>query len=400
MREVTTLGDLARNGRVSVNDGYRTRSDQLGKPGVPILRVAEVQDGFINPSFGDHVLEELRPKFGPKASAAGDVVVTTKGTVGRVARIRHGDPEFVYSPQVCFFRSIPDSGVLADWLYYWFRSPEFVAQALGVQSQTDMAAYINLADMRALTITLPDLTEQRAIAAVLGALDDKIESNRRLWSLSLRVLHAGYVANTSDETCRPSTLGDVAAFNASTRKPGTATERLVYVDIAGVSPGVIERRQVMTWGDAPGRARRGVVDGDVAFSTVRPGRRSFCVFIDPDPETVVSTGFAVMSPTKVGTAFLLAAIASPSFAEYCETVAEGSTYPAVSPASMGAFELTLPKASALEDFEAEYMPILRRGHLGLMENVALSELRDALLPELLSGRMRIRNVEAIAEEVA
>lgn len=106
------------------------------------------------------------------------MVVTTKGTVGRVAQIRSTDPDFVYSPQVCFFRSL-DPSIVPRFLYYWFRGSEFRGQATGVKSQTDMADYINLADVRGLRIALPSKPDQQGIAEVLGALDDRIDSNRR-----------------------------------------------------------------------------------------------------------------------------------------------------------------------------------------------------------------------------
>jgi type I restriction enzyme S subunit len=57
---------------------------------------------------------------------------------------------------------------------------EFFLQFKGVAGQTDMAEYVSLRDQRAMKITLPPLAEQKAIAAVLGALDDKIELNRRM----------------------------------------------------------------------------------------------------------------------------------------------------------------------------------------------------------------------------
>ena len=136
-------------------------------------------DGHIAPELGDHVSEAFRPKFDAKTSRPGDVIVTTKGTVGRVAQIGPDDPEFVYAPQLCFFRTT-GNGLNSRYLYYWFRSREFRDQATALKSQTDMADYINLADIRGLRLTLPTPASQRAVADVLGVLDDKIEANRRL----------------------------------------------------------------------------------------------------------------------------------------------------------------------------------------------------------------------------
>ena len=174
-----TLGELARSGVLELGDGYRTKRAELGTPGLPILRVAEVFDGKITPKFEDYVSEAFRPAMGLKISQPHDIVLTTKGTVGRVAMIPANAPEFVYSPQLCFFRVMPSGPVSARYLYYWFRSENFRSQARYRKNQTDMADYINLADIRSLIVELPPTEVRDATTAVLGVLDDKIAANER-----------------------------------------------------------------------------------------------------------------------------------------------------------------------------------------------------------------------------
>ncbi|MET9468691.1 restriction endonuclease subunit S [Streptomyces sp. NPDC006544] len=151
----TMLGQLVAEGVLELGDGYRTKKAEYGKPGLPILRVAEVGDGEIRPSFGDHVREEFRRAMGQKTSRAGDVILTTKGTVGRVALMSPDDPEFVYSPQVCYFRTNDDVQASATYLFHWMRGSEFWSQAAGMKGQTDMADYLSLSDIRSLKISLP-----------------------------------------------------------------------------------------------------------------------------------------------------------------------------------------------------------------------------------------------------
>ena len=117
-------------------------------------------------------------KVSDKISQPGDVVFTSKGTVGRLAWVRETTPRFVYAPQLCFWRTLDPSLLDGRWLYYWLFGKEFGQQISAVKGQTDMADYVSLGDQRRMEVTLPPINEQHAIAGVLGALDDKVEQNR------------------------------------------------------------------------------------------------------------------------------------------------------------------------------------------------------------------------------
>ncbi|PZT72473.1 MULTISPECIES: restriction endonuclease subunit S [unclassified Streptomyces] len=175
---VATFGQLVAEGSLQFGDGYRTKKAEHGTPGLPILRVAEVGMGAITPSFGDHVREEFRSAMGRKTSRPGDVVLTTKGTVGRVAMISSHDAEFVYSPQVCFFRPVGDAPLSAPYLFHWLRGPEFWGQAAGMKGQTDMADYLSLSDIRSLKISLPTESELAAFDRQCAPLHARAEAAR------------------------------------------------------------------------------------------------------------------------------------------------------------------------------------------------------------------------------
>jgi len=73
---------------------------------------------------------------------------------------------------------------------------------------------------------------------------------------------------------------------------------MVYVDIGGVDNlGRIVEREPFTFASAPSRARRLVRDGDVIVSTVHTYLRAIAPINAPEPNLVVSTGFAVVRPT-------------------------------------------------------------------------------------------------------
>lgn len=182
-----SFGDLVAAGGLQFGDGYRTKRAEHGQPGLPILRVAEISDGRISANCEDFVSGKFRQAMGDKISKVGDVVLTTKGTVGRVAIILDGSPEFVYSPQVCYFRVPPGAELTSGFLYFWFRSDYFWSQARSRKSQTDMADYINLADLRSMVVTIPvgdvyPILRQR-LAALEGAAGQAIRESTKLAEL-------------------------------------------------------------------------------------------------------------------------------------------------------------------------------------------------------------------------
>jgi len=177
--EVITLSHLVERRDLVLSDGYRTRADQLSESGIPILRVADVLDAEISPSYKDHILESFRPRMGVKVSQANDVLITTKGTVGRIALVPPGLPEHAYSPQLCFLRAINPAAFSPAWLYRWARSAEFMRQIGIVKDQTDMAPYVSLTDLRRVEMTLPSPGTRRAAEAQLAPLTTTTEALRQ-----------------------------------------------------------------------------------------------------------------------------------------------------------------------------------------------------------------------------
>ena len=134
--------------------------------------ISEVSSGF---------RRELAGAVASKTARRGDVIITTKGnSTGRTSYVGQGVPPFVYSPHLSYWRSLDTQTILPRFLRYWSRSRQFRDQLAGMAASTDMAPYLSLVDQRRLRIVLPPVKEQRAIAGILGTLDDKIELNRRM----------------------------------------------------------------------------------------------------------------------------------------------------------------------------------------------------------------------------
>jgi len=179
--ERTTFDALVQSGILEIGDGYRAKNDELGGTGIIFLRAGHVTDTHVDFTGADRFHEGALPRLRPKMSMPGDAVVTTKGnSTGRTTFVTADMPPFVYSPHLSYWRSKNPEVLNSCFLRYWSRSAEFRRQLAGMMVSTDMAPYLSLADQRRLTISVPPIGAQRAIAHILGTLDDKIELNRRM----------------------------------------------------------------------------------------------------------------------------------------------------------------------------------------------------------------------------
>lgn len=138
-------------------------------------------------------------------------------------------------------------------------------------------------------------------------------------------------------------LGDVCEINPLKRDNNWKHPIIEYIDISSVGVGqFVEDPKPIPTNEAPSRAQRLVQDGDTIVSTVRPNRRSMLFIKSPKPNTVVSTGFAVLHPRNIDPRFLYYTVFNQEFTEYLTYRADGSAYPAVLPEVLSDAEIYLP----------------------------------------------------------
>ncbi len=252
-------------------------------------------------------------------------------------------------------------------------------------------------DAKALHVALPSRRYQDAVANVLGALDDKIAAN----ASCLQDIDELASAQLESRICAESgwtKLGAVADVNSVTLKPNPG-KMLRYIDIASVNVGGFDFPVQSSWDSAPSRARRGVRRGDTIWSTVRPNRRSHALVLSEDPELVASTGLAVLTPKQGDFAFVYEVTKLPEFTAFLEGAAEGSAYPAVRGDRFVDAPIPDLPTTIRSDFERVVAPMRKWGAALMEESRMLAELRDTLLPHLISGRVRVRDAEKQVEAV-
>lgn len=427
--ERTTFAALISEGALEIGDGYRAKNEELGGDGLIFLRAGHVTDSHIDFKGVERFYAELETRVRSKLAKPGDAVVTTKGnSTGRTTFVSPAMPPFVYSPHLSYWRSLDHGRIEGGFLRYWSKGPEFAEQLAGMKASTDMAPYLSLVDQKRLHISLPSIAQQRAIAHILGTLDDKIELNRRMnetleaiartlfksWFVDFDPVRAkaegrdpGLPKHLADlfpdsfedselgeipKGWEVSTIGDFSELNPESWSRDTRPALIEYVDLSNIKWGRIEAVTTFDAADAPSRAQRVLRPRDTIVGTVRPGNGSYALILVDG--LTGSTGFAVLRPRsdKYAEFVYLAATASDNI-DAIAHLADGGAYPAVRPEVVAARQVARPKDDVLGAFSRAAGSMLRKIASNERESHTLATLRDTLLPELISGRVRVTRME-------
>ena len=407
--------DLIKQGILEIGDGYRAKNAEMASDGLPFVRVADIKDG-IRTDGVDLLGWPSVEKAGSKVSRPGDVVFTAKGTVGRHAFVTRLTPRFVYSPQLCYWRSFDHDFLDPRFLYYWIQGPDFLAQAAAVKGQTDMADYVSLRDMRRISLRLPPLPEQRRIAIVLGALDDKIELNRRMnetleemaqaifksWFIDFDG-HTGLVDSELGpipKGWKVSPLPDIIQVNPRTKLRKGTTATYVEMSVLSTTGPTVERTASREFKGGGSKFAL----GDTLLARITPclenGKTALVDFLAEGEVAFGSTEFIVLRPT-VGFSpeFVYCLARSEELRQFAINNMTGSTgRQRVPPDSLRSFGVAVPESpESVHRFSEVAAPMFARISANARQSRTLTELRDTLLPKLISGEIRVPEAEEILE---
>jgi type I restriction enzyme S subunit len=320
------------------------------------------------------------------------------------------------------------NGNIPRFAYYFAKNFDFTAFNSGSAQPSLNRNFINPVE-----VSIPPRTEQKAIAHILGTLDDKIELNRKTneileemakalfksWFVDFDPVKAkaegrptGLPDEISDlfpDSLEDSELGeiptgwrdgeiqDVADLNPESWGSRNQPSKIRYLDLASVKYGRIDKLEEYEWEDAPSRARRILRRGDTVVGTVRPGNGSYCL-IGEDGITG-STGFAVLHPkARDDDAFVYLGSCSKDNIDRLAHLADGGAYPAVRPELVAQTPVVIASRQVLDHFSIYVSPLFANAGERERESKVLCHLRDALLPKLISGEIRITDAERLLEE--
>lgn len=353
--------------------------------------------------------------FHSEAKAKGPgVLLGRKGTLGTVWYT-----EKDYWPNSTTLWVTDFKGSEPRFVYYFFKYFGLTHLDVGSANPT-----LNRNHVHPLPVLWPPIAEQRAIAHILGTLDDKIELNRRMnetleaiaralfksWFVDYDPVRAkaegrktglppeidalfpdGFEETEIGEVPRGwevGSLSDLATLNPESWTKQTYPRHISYVDLSNTKRGRIEAVVTYEAQEAPSRAQRILRPGDTIIGTVRPGNESFALV---QLESLTgSTGFAVLRPRRgsdVGFVYLCAT--NPDNIEALAHLADGAAYPAVRPEGVASTPAVVAPPELRTFFGKLVHPILERLAANEKTNDAVASMRDNLLPKLVSGELQV-----------
>lgn len=435
-----TVAELQRDGILRVEDGnhgeYRPRKDEFVSSGVAFIRAADMDGGMVLFDSASKINDVARKRITKGIGAPGDILLSHKGTVGKLGIAPEEAPPFVCSPQTTFWRTLDTNSLDRKYLYAFLRSPEFKAQLATRASETDMAPYVSLTSQRGFSVTLPPLGEQRAIAHILGTLDDKIELNRR--------------RNQTLEAMARALFKDWFVDFGPVRAKMEARDPYLPADLWQLFPDRLdEEGKPEGWEMQPlsglltiiggGTPKTSVDDywgGDIPWFSVVDTPSASDVFVVATEKTITPQGLAGSSARLIprGTTIISARgtvgnlaiagrdmtfnqscyglrgaggagdyfvyLAAQQMVDQLKSMAHGSVFSTITRQTFEAIRRPVPPPTVLKAFEELVTGWFEAMLSGVEESRTLAQLRDTLLPKLISGELRIADTEKFLERVA
>lgn len=407
---------------------YRGKSPDKTTFGVPLVTAKIIKGGRIGPPEEFIAEEDFDVWMRRGMPKPGDVVMTTEAPLGEVAQL--DQRRVALAQRIITLRGKPD--VLDNTFLKFLLQSQPVQEELRARSTGTTVLGIRQSELRKVSLNLPPLVEQKAIAGVLEALDEKIESNRRmnatLESLARALFQSWFVdfdpVRTKQKGCTLAGLAEpITILFPAQFQPSELGEIPKGWEVCPLS-----RKIDILSGGTPKTSEPAYWDGEIPWYSVKdvPSDSDVWVIrtekhitqlgVDNSAAQVLPEGTTIISAR--GTVGKLALIGVPmAMNQSCyglrgkrgysdafiyfllrhvavdlQQRTHGTVFDTITRQTFDTLDYAFPPAELTAAFSLTVEPLLRCIQANLRQSYTLATLRATLLPKLLSGDVRITTV--------
>lgn len=372
--------------------------------GVPVIKVNNIISGLSNIELLEKTTTEIDAKYTRTRLVGGELVISLVGSVGKTAIV----PKTFAGCNLVRATGLIDikDEILAKWVKYYIDSP--LGQAyINSNVNTTVQVTLNIKSLVDMPIPLPEPTIREKIVAILSSIDDKIELNRRINANLEQQAQALYKSWFVDfepfggkmpEDWRVGTLGDIIETIESGSRPKGGSETS---GVPSIGAEKIERFGHYEYSgekfinrDYFHKMKRGhVKNGDVLLykDGAYTGKTSMVLDGFPYRECAVNEHVFILRTVASKYQFFLYCLMSyPDIRKMVYTLASAkAAQPGLNQTELLGVNIVVPSYNMIKKFNHFITPHMHQIAINALESSRLAQLRDTLLPKLMSGEITV-----------
>ena len=400
------LGELC-----EITSSKRFHLSERTTSGIPFYCTKEIllklkgEENFECDYIAEKFYEEIKTKFGVPES--GDLLLTTRGTVGYPYLYRKTDKFYFADGNLSWFKNFSEK-LDSHFLYYWFLSVDGKSKVDSIAKGTAQKA-VPITGLGILDITLPSLPTQQKIASILSAYDDLIENNRKQIKLLEEAAQKLYkewfvklnfpghettkIVDGIPEGWKKDSILSFEFFKQTNPSVKNFEGEKKYYATADVNGTFLNGvGEVITFRKRPSRASIQPCENSVWFARMSNSYKILCYFGESSKlvkSSIISSGFAGFYADKKYFGFIYNTISSNYFDNEKNRFATGETQVSLTNEGLRKIEILVPTEELLIKYSKITNSYIEKCEILKSQIQQLQSARDKLLPKLMNGEIEV-----------
>ena len=367
--------------------GSQLHKEDYVETGTPIVTVEHLGNRVFTEQNLPRVSDSDKARLIKYTLSTGDIVFSRVGSVDRCSYVDKSHDGWMFSGRCLRVR--PTEPVDSLYLYYYFCLEETKQFVRNIAVGATMPS-INTKLLGEVEIALPDLNNQKRIAAVLSSLDDKIENNQKLNDNLADLLQTIYQERFVNDilAVNQGVLSDICSYSRDKVAVSELNIRTYFSteNMLSGKAGSTEATSLPTTSQTTACHK-----GDTLISNIRP---YFKKIVYCEDKCGCSTDVLCFTPSQPRySAYLFSTLYADKFFAFMVAGSKGTKMPRGDKQQIMTYPVVLPSEEELAGFNTIASPLLEQIYSNRAENKRLSILRDTLLPKLMSGEIDVSAVQ-------